>query len=259
MSNEISDEKLSELSRLATPAPSEAARQRALDAALLAFDQANHKSASVPQAAGWTQRLRDVVHNLRGNWIMDTRVTFGLGTAAVALLLLPLGYQLYTSTMMTPIDFEQRDPVGPITTTVPADGTNVPVLATEDAPEAVKPEVDATVRGRDELADVMPEPKEGEASLGPLLQEEVGVESRSDLAKRQIAASSSMDAAGAAAPLPVTESFAPGVAMSAEQGMATPTDPSGNEFTDFDESPVKIVAEEPVSTFSIDVDTASYS
>ena len=34
---------------------------------------------------------------------MDTRITYGLGTAAVALLLLPLGYQLYTSTAMTPI------------------------------------------------------------------------------------------------------------------------------------------------------------
>jgi Ca-activated chloride channel family protein len=35
--------------------------------------------------------------------------------------------------------------------------------------------------------------------------------------------------------------------------------PSGDQFTDFDESPVKVTAEEPVSTFSIDVDTASYS
>ena len=34
---------------------------------------------------------------------------------------------------------------------------------------------------------------------------------------------------------------------------------SRDEFTDFVESPVKVVAEEPVSTFSIDVDTASYS
>ena len=37
------------------------------------------------------------------------------------------------------------------------------------------------------------------------------------------------------------------------------TTPSGDTFTAFDESPVKVVAEQPVSTFSIDVDTASYS
>ena len=35
--------------------------------------------------------------------------------------------------------------------------------------------------------------------------------------------------------------------------------PSGDEFTTFAESPVKIVKNEPVSTFSIDVDTAAYS
>ncbi len=34
---------------------------------------------------------------------MDTRLSYGLGTAAVALLLLPLGYQLYSTTAITPI------------------------------------------------------------------------------------------------------------------------------------------------------------
>jgi hypothetical protein len=40
---------------------------------------------------------------------MDTRMSLGLGTAAVALLLLPLGYQLYTTTAITPPGFESRD------------------------------------------------------------------------------------------------------------------------------------------------------
>src|SRR5690606_33955769 len=35
--------------------------------------------------------------------------------------------------------------------------------------------------------------------------------------------------------------------------------PSGDEFTSFDEQRLKAVADEPVSTFSIDVDTASYA
>src|SRR5690606_26574555 len=53
---------------------------------------------------------------IKGSWIMDTRVGLGLGTAALALLLLPLGYQLYTSTALTPrLGFEQREPVGPVT------------------------------------------------------------------------------------------------------------------------------------------------
>jgi Ca-activated chloride channel family protein len=41
--------------------------------------------------------------------------------------------------------------------------------------------------------------------------------------------------------------------------VALPTEPSGDEFTSFDEQRLKVVADEPVSTFSIDVDTASYS
>ena len=41
--------------------------------------------------------------------------------------------------------------------------------------------------------------------------------------------------------------------------MAQPTQPAGDEFTSFEESRLKVVADEPVSTFSIDVDTASYS
>src|SRR5690606_16969271 len=41
--------------------------------------------------------------------------------------------------------------------------------------------------------------------------------------------------------------------------MPVPTQPSGDEFKPFEESPLKVVAEAPVSTFSIDVDTASYA
>jgi len=40
---------------------------------------------------------------------------------------------------------------------------------------------------------------------------------------------------------------------------AQPTERSGDHFSTFTESPVKIVKNEPVSTFSIDVDTASYA
>ena len=36
-------------------------------------------------------------------------------------------------------------------------------------------------------------------------------------------------------------------------------DQGRDRFADFEANPVKVVAEEPVSTFSIDVDTASYS
>jgi Ca-activated chloride channel family protein len=72
----------------------------------------------------------------------------------------------------------------------------------------------------------------------------------------QDALSSGTAAAGMIAPAP-----APTMTMSrsAISGLPSATQPSGDQFSHFTESPVKVVAEEPVSTFSIDVDTASYS
>src|SRR5690606_27790494 len=64
------------------------------------------------------------------------------------------------------------------------------------------------------------------------------------------------------APAPATSAakmVAP--AMGGYAGVPVPnaTTPSGDQFTHFAESPIKVVTEQPVSTFSIDVDTASYS
>jgi Ca-activated chloride channel homolog len=76
-------------------------------------------------------------------------------------------------------------------------------------------------------------------------------------APSQVAAgTAAMDGAGAPDYAPASESF---VTPMPEPMMVQQTEPSGDEFTEFTESPVKVVAEEPVSTFSIDVDTASYS
>ena len=88
MSSEMNDDRLNRLRQIETPAPSGTARQRALDAAMLAFDDAQRNSTKAPQGERGTGRLRSIFHALKGNWIMDSRVSFGLGTAAVALLLL---------------------------------------------------------------------------------------------------------------------------------------------------------------------------
>ncbi|HTN63791.1 MAG TPA: VWA domain-containing protein, partial [Devosia sp.] len=75
-------------------------------------------------------------------------------------------------------------------------------------------------------------------------------------------------------PAPITsnpanrmQTMAPAGGMMTEMAMPAPmpsqgpvaTQPSGDEFTAFDESPLRVVANDPVSTFSIDVDTASYA
>ena len=57
--------------------------------------------------------------------------------------------------------------------------------------------------------------------------------------------------------------FRPIAAIAAVETMEAPSlgyrDQGRDRFTPFDPNPVKVAAEEPVSTFSIDVDTASYA
>jgi Ca-activated chloride channel family protein len=265
--NDLNDDDFKALRNLRTPAPSDAARKRALAAAMLAFEAEQEKTSSAPQGEKLGTRLRAIFHAMKGSWIMDTRISLGLGTAAVALLLLPLGYQLYTSTALTPpLTFERREPVGPVTPQ-PAD----------PAKPVESPLADATVqqevRERQEASPPVPtrtvrvEP-DGGATVANDAAEIGGIaatEGEAKVAAPGLVAPSENDAdflaapsttqmaAGKAAPMTM-ESYAPEPVVAMPQ-----TTPSGDEFTDFTESPVKVVAEEPVSTFSIDVDTASYS
>ena len=232
----MNDDDLKALNTLRTPAASDAARRRALDAAMLAFDAEQKKTAEVTQGKGWGARLRSIVPHLMRDWTMDTRIGLGLGTAAVALLLLPIGYQLYNSTAITPLSSVE----GPVV-----------------QPEAIEP---ARPVAEQAVA-------EGEADLlaadepAPVLTEEIATD---DSAQKQALGGA---ATRSAAPVPMSAAEAPSgadamvstEAMAPEAQMAMPTEPSGDQFTGFEESPVKVVAEAPVSTFSIDVDTASYS
>ncbi|HHY50384.1 MAG TPA: VWA domain-containing protein [Alphaproteobacteria bacterium] len=245
----MNDDRLKALRRIATPAPSDAARRRALEAALLAYDEVQPKASQPTQGANWNERLRSIFH--RGNWIMDTRISIGLGTAAIALLLLPLGYQLYLSTAMTPVTV---DPVS--VTTAPS--ANPPTAPAEQRTEAVSDTNAAEPANPVQPANA---PKEDEAGFlagdevasgAPAMKQRVMVVPQDQGAS---AAPLATIAPGAAAPMAM-ESFA---APAPEPRMLPRLDASGDEFTDFDESPVKVVAEQPVSTFSIDVDTASYS
>ncbi|WP_299642184.1 VWA domain-containing protein [Devosia sp.] len=272
----MNDDELNALKHAKAPAPSEAARRRALDAAMLAFD-AEQASRKAPQGNPLAQRLRSILANAKRTWTMDNRLTYGLGTAAVALLLLPLGYQLYTSTAITPVSVP---PVVPVATTA-----DKPVAQPEPAPvevgrvDALKQEAAgnaavtaeapvSTTSADEDAADLAVLQPEGEADLQlrdefapPASLQSQAVAPAAPMAEmRQMAASPKLMAAPNQAAGAIQESFAMAPAPAAvDATIAKPTDPSGNEFTRFTESPVKIVKTEPVSTFSIDVDTAAYA
>ena len=244
----MNDEKLKRLKDVNPPASSAAAKARALSAALEAFDAEQKNPQTAPQGYPWRSRLRSMFDTFGRTWTMQTRLTYGLGTAAIALLLLPFGYQLYSSTAMSPLrdaapalmaDAAPKD--APKTVTMMANGGSsadaktedlalmAPATPAEDAPASTAaPQISAAKRvDPGMMAESAPASAPADMEAGAVLDE--------------------------MAPAPEVGMAAPSMARA-----LAPVE-SGDQFTRFVENPVKITANEPVSTFSIDVDTASYS
>lgn len=213
---------LESLGKSPVPPPRSAARAAALAAARSAYAEAETEKATAP-AKGFFRgrRLTSISSIFKGFSIMDMRIP--LGSAAIALLVLPLGYQLYSSTAMTPPVIAERTEIA------------TPAVEPAEAPIAQDKLVDTATNGD---ARVAAEPMMMDAAPPP----------------------------PSVAPMPIAPAPAGGMALTRqapgtfENYGATPNmEPSGDNFTSFEEQRLKVAAEEPVSTFSIDVDTASYS
>jgi len=215
---------LKSLAETQVPTPRAEARARALAAARMAYEEAEAKKiAASPKGNPRPRRLTSITSILKGFSIMDMRIP--LGTAAIALLVLPLGYQLYTTTALTP---------GAVTTQQRA------APAAQPAPEAV------AETAADSVADASALKLE-EAAPPPMFEDSEAMVTREVMPTAPIAPSPM-----SAVPMSTANrSIMPIPKMAAE--------PSGDQFTAFEEQRLKIASEDPVSTFSIDVDTASYS
>ncbi|WP_328766035.1 von Willebrand factor type A domain-containing protein [Devosia aurantiaca] len=218
--------------RGAPQVPSEDARQRALTAGQVAFEAAQ-KSAETAKERGFGARLKSIITSLKRISIMEMRVP--VATAAVALLLLPVGWQFYHSTALTPVGGAGQQLAVP-EAELPAIAQQS-TTASEPIAEPMAEAEAATNSAADSLASEAPPmpvaPAPALAQRAPAMEQ-------------------------FAAPMPAVPSV-----TAKESGAYMPpaqaTEPSGDNFKRFDEQRLKIAAEEPVSTFSIDVDTASYS
>ncbi len=229
MSTGHPDDPLRQLAGSEPPPPRPDARAAALAAARAAFEaEQAKKSAPATKGAGRRRRLTSIVSSFRGISIMDMRIP--VGTAAIALLVLPLGWQLYSSTALSPAEgVVAPQPVREEVAQAPAQPQPSPAKVQPRAPE---PAADAATSTA-EIDDAAPPPP-------PVLME-------SEMAPQSMTA---------AMPAP---SSPPLVGMGRSADLMAPAEPAGDSFTSFDEQRPKVVAEEPVSTFSVDVDTASYS
>ena len=224
----------------APPSPRPEARDRALAAARAAFEMAEQgkKSSNPTQGNAPGGRLMSIFASLKRISIMDMRLP--IGNAVIALLVLPLGVQLYYSTAMRPEDLALRAPIAQ-----PEESDDA-ILATPDDMSAIaEPEVDA------EAPLVLAEPAPPMVAM--------------DAAPVPVSAPAPAMANRAGAPMAeYSQNMAApfGGAIPQSMGIVPPlasAEPSGDSFSSFEEQRLKAVAEEPVSTFSLDVDTASYA
>ena len=193
------------LRRSNVPAPGEAARRRALAAAMTAFDEKDRKG---PQGSAADDRLTSRAARFWRD-MMGTRLS---ATPAIAgLVALPIaGYVAWQVFGETQIALPPMQP-------------------TQDMVAA-------------------PQPRERAQA-----EESADTETAMPLGGAVMPAAPALDSASrSAAPKAATEFYAQPDIMPVPEA-------SKDRFATHDDNPVRSVAEEPVSTFSIDVDTASYS
>jgi len=247
----MTDEALLKLKTLHVGAPSPEARKLALNAAMVAFEDAQSKR---PRAAA-TGVMDAPKRWFSNRWNLGSALA-GLGTVTAAVVLLPLGTQYATMNSRAPsVDKSLATTVATSTAPVStnAAGGTVSLQVEEGGKTALKQPV---------MEKPMP-PKDAVpvAANAPATEsDEARLAVTSDALAAMPAAPTAKIAGQVAMRSGVANMEAPTVAPMASTSLGyAAMEPSGDSFQKFDENRVKITKDEPVSTFSIDVDTASYS
>ena len=269
MSDEI--DRLENALRATTPHPSAAARRRAMGAATAAFEihhQGNRRRA----------RQKGQVSEIGTSWLISWLRRFTVPTSRPALALagaafvVVAGFAFY-QTVLDRLAFspglttvELADPTTDLSASLPLpeSTSQLRVQPTSPPVETVPPEIKMMTEAEvaERVAPRSPaEPADLAAELSP--SPELEIRRQVEMVREQAHAREQMAARRSRAEL-----RSPSARMSPEMKMRAalaelsgpPQDPGQgrDRFSRFDANPVKVTAEEPVSTFAIDVDTASY-
>jgi len=265
------DNELDRLGRMTPPQPSDAARASALAAAMAAFDE-QKEFATSPQGTQTSVRQSSIA-TLMWSSIMNTKLL--AGSALATLLIVPaagyitLGMLNDKTVSLGEVPVLADKDIGAVgrveaqkkeKTAEPASTVDERIDAN---PSAEKPTVAERLVADEEKADQ-------NLGIAPVPKKVAPVGEMSGLFDR--AEQAPVDALSAARPATTMESAAvtrnrvPALGGEADalDSAIAPSQPvlqaqSGDRFTSKDINPVHAVATEPVSTFSIDVDTASYA
>lgn len=218
----VDDNELKRLGGISAPAPSTAAKARALSAAMQAFDEKNITTAAQGSAGRLrlTQRVQKLWSEMMNRKLLATPALAGLVALPIA------GYATFYLLENSPFDFG-------------ADRLSDAPKA--NAPELAKNELrrDAERRDARTKLSVAPQPQAATTAEAPAAPA-AGAQARKGFAPSAVMADQAVGIAPPPEPMPLPEE-------------------SRDRIGQFDTNPVRSALEDPVSTFSIDVDTASYS
>lgn len=235
----VDDNELDLLRRISTPAPDAKARAHALEAALAAYDgNENHLGA----AKGSATKLR-LIERASKLWREMMQKKLRATPAIAGLVALPIAgyaaFHILNEQRFAPADTvdqtmskaEERVPAASVEVKNDLDGESKQAVAELPAPAPAKPSASPAQTAMHEAA-----PADALASA-PMVQSR----------------SRTLVAPSAAVGKMVANEIAPAPDMPA------PEPQSRDRLETFKTNPIHVTAEDPVSTFSIDVDTASYS
>ncbi|MFS2175776.1 von Willebrand factor type A domain-containing protein [Rhizobium pisi] len=248
------DKELEKLSRTTPPAADPEARARALAAAMQAFDDAGN-NAAVPQgnAKGWRQS--SII-----NWIWSPAMNkkFLAGSALATLLVIPAAGYLaieLTRSGLPIVDQEKiTDNISQNIAPKPAE----PVTASPQLSEAATEE-DGPAQSAAATDGQTSQDNEQQAAKPDALKSKLeDSAATAGLAKRAAPAAPGIAVEGQLLTEPMA-AIVPSPAPPAEGRVQIQLDPGRERFANAAANPIKSVATDPVSTFSADVDSASYS
>ncbi|MDQ6433034.1 VWA domain-containing protein [Mesorhizobium sp. LHD-90] len=241
----VDDNELFALRGIEPPKPTGEARARAMQAAMAAFEA--EKNSQATQGTAKPLRLTDRAIKL---WSGMMHKKLYATPALATLVALPIaGYTAFYLMEDSPLVFTPGQQAG-----------DAPRERKQEVAAGEKKKGDQDEAEHDVLADLTVQPAQPPAAPEPA-SEAVVAESGADSGARSVVATPKPMAAGRAARDAAADSKlmaqpAPSIAPS---DMPAVQEENRDRVQDFETNPIRSVLENPVSTFSIDVDTASYS
>jgi Ca-activated chloride channel family protein len=236
----VDDNELNRLRDSAVPKASAEARARALNAAFEAFDE--KKTSPATQGSQPSLRLTDRIHKL---WSEMMQKKLYAAPALAGLVALPVaGYMTFQLVENSPFDFGTERKVSEPRERVeqPATVQQAPVEAEQDKDEALAKPAAPQREPALSASEAQPQAAGGSAPPSPTVL------------SRSKAVVSNQNAADS-----TTLMAEPQAIMPTPADVYAPAEASNDRVQQFDTNPIHSAKENPVSTFSIDVDTASYS